>query len=175
MSTLKLPERVQMDHRGCYATTGERDVSHRFLRRGNSLSRGRGERRRNSPLHGFQIRLRRMPAAFICGVVPVGLSSVSCADVGVTEPEWAAPPMVYELPHQRSVRRVEEVHDTVKIGSKCSFAFGEKSMDFRTTWALDGEQVAIPVMGFAWPAAGLFASLALNATSRLHLRTDPIA
>jgi len=62
-------------------------------------------------------RMRQVPSALICGWLLIGFSAGSYADVGVTEPEWAAPPMVYELPHQLSVPRVEMVRDTVKIGN----------------------------------------------------------
>lgn len=53
----------------------------------------------------------------ICCAVPVALSNPSYADVGVSEPEWVSPPKIYELPHQLSLPRVEDVRDIVKIGN----------------------------------------------------------
>ncbi|MBN3792229.1 hypothetical protein [Burkholderia sp. Ac-20353] len=63
----------------------------------------------------LMLLVNRVVALACVGVL--ALPSVSHADVGVMEPVWSRPPRVYELPHQLSVPRIEQVRDTVKIGN----------------------------------------------------------
>ncbi|WP_116138809.1 hypothetical protein [Trinickia diaoshuihuensis] len=54
---------------------------------------------------------------FIGCAIAVVRQNSSYADIGVSEPKWFSPPMVYELPHQLSVPHVEDVRDIAKIGN----------------------------------------------------------
>ncbi|MGG1948798.1 hypothetical protein AB1286_28985 [Trinickia sp. NRRL B-1857] len=58
-----------------------------------------------------------MLTIFICCAVAVALQNSSYADVGVSEPEWFGPPVIYELSHQLSLPHVAEVRDIAKIGN----------------------------------------------------------